>query len=477
MAGSEDVLGVKTKIDELQWTLVMEQPHSTAYQPINEMMRNTIMAVAIVTLIVSLISIYSGLNFTKPIVILEKAMKNLKFGYQIEPVQMARNDEIGKLAKSFNEMGQVLQEKSVRLAQEKERLDVVVDGIGAGLALVTKEYQVTWMNPILQGWLNEAQLSLPCYSLIGGVNAPCENCPVTRPESGVNIDKLMNQKTANGEEKIFRHRVFPLNHAIEEEGEFLLVIEDITEQKQMEEKIIQTDKLSALGLMASGFAHEVNNPLATIHAYAEDLLDRIHTNDEQLDQEEINSYLNKIKENTERCKKITGNMLNFSRESKWSLSYVDINETVQNSVSLVEYSLKKHQIQLDVNVEKDLPELFGDSLKLMQVLVNLINNAVDAMEEGGTITLLAKKEGNSILLKVADTGTGISREVLPKIFDPFYTTKSVGKGTGLGLSVCYGIIQQFGGTIQIQSEHGAGTTVDILLPSGLTTGERDKWLQ
>lgn len=477
MIDQEDVLGVKTSLKEPRWTLVMEQPYSTVYQPINDMMRNGIMAVAIVTLIVSLISIYSGLYFTKPIVILDKAMKKLKFGYRIEPVQLTRNDEMGKLAQTFNEMSRDLQEKSVRLAQEKERLNVIVGGIGAGLALVTKEYKVTWMNPILHEWLSQAEISLPCYRLIGGMDAPCENCPITHPEFKVNIDHLMIGKTSNGEEKIFRHRVFPLNHAIEEEGEFLLVIEDITEQKMLEEKIVQTDKLSALGLMASGFAHEVNNPLATINVFAEDLLDRIETNDEELNEEEIKFYLTKMKENTERCKGITRNMLNFSRKSNWSLNHIDINETIQNSISLVEYSFKKYQIQLEVKVEEDLPEIFGDSLKLMQVLVNLLNNAVDAMEEGGTIMVLAKKVENSILLRIKDTGIGIPKDVLSKVFDPFYTTKPVGKGTGLGLSVCYGIIQQFGGTIAIQSEYKVGTTVDILLPSEVRTREGEQWLK
>lgn len=460
----KEVLGIKTKINELGWTLVMEQPKDTAYQPINHMVQNGFLAVALVTLIVSFISIYAGFYFTKPIIILEKAMRKLKIGSKNNPVEITRQDELGQLSVSFNEMSKELEDKTIRLAQEKERLDVVVNGIGAGLALVTKEYKVTWMNPILKDWLQEEQFNILCYKLIGGKDSPCEDCPMTCPELERSVDKLINFKIKEGTEQIYRHRVFPLNKAIAGEGEFLIVIEDITQQKHMEEKIIQTDKLAALGLIASSFAHEVNNPLTTINVYAEDLIDRIQCEEENLHKEEMALYLRKIKDNTERCKRITGNLLNFSRKSNWTLSYINLYETIQNSISLVEYSLRKNQIKLQMKIQENLPSIVGDSIKLMQVFVNLINNAIDAMPNGGTVTVGAQTENDDLILRVSDNGSGISKESLPKILDPFYTTKPVGKGTGLGLSVCYGIIQQFGGTINIESELGFGTTIEIHIP-------------
>lgn len=462
---SRKVLGVRAKIDDLGWTMVMEQPETTAYEPINEMFRNGLMAVAIVTLIVSLISIYAGFYFTAPIVLLEKGMNQLKAGRRAAPIELNRNDEFGKLSQSFNEMSEELQEKSLRLEQEKERLNVVVNGIGAGLALVTKDYEVTWMNPILEDWLYKNEVELPCYTLIGGESEPCRNCPITCPDMKDDTNMVMRMKKGQSEERLFRHRVFPLNHAIEGEGRFLIVIEDITKQKQMEEKIIQTDKLSALGLMASSFAHEVNNPLTTINVYAEDLIDRMEQNDEGLDEAEMSFYLNKIKENTERCKRITGNLLNFSRKSNWTLSKIDIKETIQNSISLVEHSLKKEGIDFKSSIEDELPFLAGDSLKLMQVLVNLIRNSIDAVERNGRIELSACHSGGHVVFSVSDNGCGIAKEAMPRLFDPFYTTKPVGKGTGLGLSVCYGIVEEFGGTIQVESADGMGTTVQISIPA------------
>jgi len=459
-----DVLVVQSEMKDLDWILVMEIPNTTAYKPINDMFRTGLYAVAIVTIIVSIISIYAGLYFTTPIVDLEKGMNHLKAGNKPAPIHVNRHDELGKLSHSFNEMSEELQEKSLRLEQEKERLSVVVNGIDAGLALVTKDYLVTWMNPMLKSWFNHQEIQLPCFVLIGGKKEACDDCPITCPGLEGNGDTVMRMKGKNEEERLFRHRVFPLTHAIKGEGEYLVVIEDITEQKQIEEKMIQTDKLSALGLMASSFAHEVNNPLATINVYAEDLIDRIAQHDEELDEEEMAFYLEKIKENTERCKRITGNLLNFSRKTNWTVAKIDMTETIQNSVSLVAASLKRKQIMLELDIAKDLPIFFGDSLKLMQVIVNLINNAIDAVKEDGKINIIARVEENNVCLYVKDNGCGISEDILGKIFDPFYTTKPVGKGTGLGLSVCYGIVEEFTGTIKVESKVGIGTTIKVQIP-------------
>lgn len=471
---SRDLLNVKTKIEGLNWTLVMEQPKGTAYQPINKMFQTGLTSVAISTLLISVISIYAGLYFTKPILLLDQGMKKLKLGIKISPIEMKQKDEMGKLAQSFNEMTKELQTKSLQLEMEKERLKVVVEGIGAGLALVTKEYAVTWMNPTLKEWIAQEDLNFPCYTIIGGHSSPCLDCPITDLSLGEGSGtKEMKLKENNGDERTFSHRVFPLNHAIEGEGEFLVVIEDITEQKEMEEKIIQTDKLSALGLMASSFAHEVNNPLTTINIYAEDLNDRLTMKDSTLDATEIHDYLEKIIGNTKRCKSITSNLLNFSRKSHWNHASVDIEGTIKDSINLVEHTVKKKGISVHVRMGSPLPTIVGDGLKLMQVFVNLINNAVDAMEDGGQLTIDAVHSESEVCITIGDTGVGIPRENFSKLFDPFYTTKPVGKGTGLGLSVCYGIIQQFGGNMQIESQPGIGTEVTIHIP----IKEEKRWVQ
>lgn len=461
---TNDVLNVETDLKNPQWTLVMEQPETSAYEPINKMLLNGIIAVLLVTIFVALISVYAGFYFTNPIILIQKAMSNLKSDKMAERLNIKRTDELGQLADTFNEMSTEIRRQSIRLEQEKERLDIVLNGFEAGLALVTKDYRITWANPILQNWLSKDYYTLPCYKAIGPDKGPCEECPISDPNLSQMSDITLTKKLKDGTERVFRHRVFPLNEAIEGEGEYLVVLEDITEKKKFDDQMVQTDKLSALGLMASSFAHEVNNPLTTIHVYAEDLIERMELGDEDLDQEEISLYLSKIKDNTARCKRITSNLLNFSHQSKWNLASLNLHVVIQNSIDLLEHQVKKKRIVLQTDLQEVLPNIQGDGIQLMQVLVNLLNNSIDAVEVGGKIKVAIKSHQGQIVIEVSDDGTGIPKDILPKVMDPFFTTKPVGKGTGLGLSICYGIVQQFGGKMIIDSLERNGTVVTIHLP-------------
>lgn len=457
-SSTEDVVRSTTEIENLQWNLVLEQTQQELLSPMYEMLKKGILVAVVIILFVSILSIYAGLYFVKPIEMLQKAMTNLKKGKWPKKVKITRQDELGDLAIAFNEMSKEIEEKSNKLLQEKERLDIIVNSLRAGLAVMKSDNTVVWINPTLKEWLN-AEVGIPCYDLFCDDKANCAGCPGINEE----YDETVTKQNKYGKKRIFRHRVYPLKHSSNETKESLILIEDITEQKEMEEVLIQTDKLSALGLMASSFAHEVNNPLATIKVYAEDLIDRIEE-EPDLQQQEIKRYLTTINENTDRCKTITNNLLNFSRKSEWIKQSVDVNETIVKSIELVKHAITKGDIQLQLT---QVPAVFGDALNLMQVFVNVVNNAVDAIEESsGTITIESSflEVEKQVVIQIKDTGIGIEKENIQKVFDPFYTSKPVGKGTGLGLSVCYGIINQFGGTLTITSEKGKGTIVTIVLP-------------
>lgn len=455
---TEEVVRAMTEIEDLQWYLVLEQTKQELLSPMYEMLKKGILVAIVIILFVSILSIYAGLYFVKPIEILQKAMTHLKKGKWPKKVKIIRQDELGDLSIAFNEMSKEIEEKSNKLLQEKERLDIIVNSLRAGLAVMKSDHKVVWINPTLKEWL-DAEVGIPCYDLFCDDKAKCSGCPGINEE----YDETVTKQNKYGKKQIFRHRVYPLKHSSNETKESLILIEDITEQKEMEEVLIQTDKLSALGLMASSFAHEVNNPLATIKVYAEDLLDRIDE-EPDLQQQEIRRYLKTINENTDRCKTITSNLLNFSRKSDWVKQSVDVNETIEKSIELVKHAITKGDIQLQLT---QVPAVFGDALNLMQVFVNVVNNAVDAIEESsGTITIESSflEVEKQVIIQIKDTGIGIEKENIQKVFDPFYTSKPVGKGTGLGLSVCYGIIKQFGGTLTITSEKGKGTVVTIVLP-------------
>lgn len=238
-------------------------------------------------------------------------------------------------------------------------------------------------------------------------------------------------------------------------------------KREMEAYIIQTDKMAALGLLSAGVAHEINNPLATVSAYAEDLLERI--NDEDIralySSGELAEYLQVIRKQTERGKKITRSLLTFARHPAGNVTDINLNELLEDTLALLNYRIKHQGIEVVRELDSDLPGVKGDISQLQQVLLNLIGNSLDAMEPaGGRLTLVTAQKQDSVVLEIIDTGTGIAGEEMEKVFNPFYTTKPVGKGTGLGLSICYGIVKEMQGNIQISSEAGSGTTVRIVLP-------------
>lgn len=237
-------------------------------------------------------------------------------------------------------------------------------------------------------------------------------------------------------------------------------------RRQQEEAMRQAEKLSSLGLLASGVAHELNNPLGVVSAYAEDLLDRLE--EEEIDQlvkkGELNEYLQVIIKQAKRCKEIISNLLNFARHSKGENEKIDLQQVVGNTLKLVKYRIKKEKIVTEINIEKNLPAINANTGEIQQVLLNIITNALDALPTGGWLNIVAFKSKENICLQIEDNGQGINAQDLPKIFDPFFTTKEPGKGTGLGLSICYGIMQKLGGKIEVESHPGEGTSVTLYFP-------------
>ena len=238
----------------------------------------------------------------------------------------------------------------------------------------------------------------------------------------------------------------------------LIIIDDITDRVRLEDQLIQNEKLTSIGLLAAGVAHEINTPLAVISSYSQMLRKEISPEDQR------HKLLEKITKQTFRASEIVNNLLNFSRTSATEFAEVDLHQVISETLSLLEHQFKSARVQVDRELLAEYPITFGNAGKLQQVFLNLFVNARDAMADGGVLKVRSESVDSKIEVVVRDTGTGISRENVKKIYDPFFTTKAAGKGTGLGLSVSYGIVQEHGGNISVESKPGVGTSFKLELP-------------
>ncbi|HVS21071.1 MAG TPA: ATP-binding protein [Pyrinomonadaceae bacterium] len=248
----------------------------------------------------------------------------------------------------------------------------------------------------------------------------------------------------------------------------ITVGENITSRVKADRAVARAEKLAAVGRLAAGVVHEINNPLATIAACAESLEKRIKEGafNDSPDAEDLREYLGLIRDEAFRCKTITNGLLNFSRLRSGNRALVNVADLIKSAARLVTHQQRGENIQIVVEAADDLPGVSADEGQLQQAVVALATNAIDAMPDGGTLTLRARRSGPRVLVEISDTGVGIPPENMTKIFDPFFTTKDVGRGTGLGLAVCYGILSEHGGRLDVRSSLGAGTTFTITLPVG-----------
>jgi signal transduction histidine kinase len=229
-------------------------------------------------------------------------------------------------------------------------------------------------------------------------------------------------------------------------------------------ELIQSEKLSAIGQMAAGIAHDVKNPLAVVKGMSEELKEDFRSEPQMIE------YLDMISKNADRANTIVSDLMKFSRESKFEKSYLNLFDTVTSALRLTEYLARKGKVQVEVVKRGDKLMLYYDPQQIEQVLINLIQNAIQAMPEGGKLTLAVGEYNHSAIIQIQDTGVGIPEENLKKIFDPFFTTKPIGEGTGLGLSVSYGIIKNHDGDILVKSKVGKGTIFTIRLPLAEDSG-------
>ena len=266
----------------------------------------------------------------------------------------------------------------------------------------------------------------------------------------------------DGSWRTMKAQVSPLYHADERPSGVIASVRDITVEKKLEQQIIQSERWAAMGQMIGGFAHELNNPLTSILGLTELLL-------EDHPGEQAHKQLTMLQQQARRAAEIVQNLTYFSRPPAPGRSAIQLSELLQRTLHLHAYSLRKNNITVDFVPDTGLPEVNGDPHQLMQVFLNLILNAEQAMREihdRGVLRIRLSCGEGTVLVMIEDDGPGISPEILPNIFDPFYTTKRPGRGTGLGLSICRAILKEHGGNVEAASGSGGGAVFTVTLPPG-----------
>ena len=282
--------------------------------------------------------------------------------------------------------------------------------------------------------------------------------------NGVNgartITERQRERSHGRKESTLNIAIAPLiSRSMEQIGR-LIIFDDVTDRTELERRLVQADKLSSIGLLAAGVAHEVNTPLAVISTYAQMLAKQV------ADDEQKSKLLEKIAKQTFRASEIVNSLLNFSRTSTTEFGEVSINRVIQETLSLLEHQMQKAGLEVRTLYDPSAPVITGNPGKLQQVFLNLFLNARDAMTSGGVLDVKTFQEDEGgVQIDVIDSGHGIDPEHIHRIYDPFFTTKGARKGTGLGLSVTYGIIQEHGGAIKVFSRPGGGTRFHLEFPS------------
>ena len=356
-----------------------------------------------------------------------------------------------------------LEQKVAEYERLKDFNENIVESINVGVLAVDLEDRIESWNSQM-----EVMYALPRWQ---AVTRPLrEVFPVafveefyrTRQNSGIHNLYKFRLGTRTGEIRIVNVAIAPLvTKELDVIGR-LIIMDDITERIELEAQLAQSDKLSSIGLLAAGVAHEVNTPLAVISSYAQMLSKQLVGDSAK------SGLLDKITRQTFRASEIVNNLLNFSRTTGTEFSDVDVNKVIGDTLTLLDHQFRTSKVKVESDLGEALPAIHGNPGRLQQVFLNLFLNAKDAMVNGGTLRV-ATTNGEGVSVVVSDTGSGIAPEHIRKIYDPFFTTKTSregqARGTGLGLSVTYGIIQEHAGKIRVESSERAGTTFYLDFPS------------
>ncbi len=335
------------------------------------------------------------------------------------------------------------------LSSEKEKLNTIVSAIGSGIVLINKDGRIEWTNQKMKEMAGIDITGRYCEEI-------CADCTVLSSYSEQNMQTEVLLNLFGEKDKYFQITTAPI---VDDRGEvhgYIRLVQDVTEMKKMEEQMMHSEKMAALGRLTAGIAHEIGNPLTSVFSFVQILKEM---EKDEFKKESLETIYFHIARIADILKQLSG----FSKTPPLEFKSWNINSLIESALALIQYDKRAKAVSIQKELSPDIPEIITDGNQLSQVFINIILNAFDAMPEGGTLTMRSYVRDGSVVVEFEDTGVGIPKENLSRIFDPFYTTKE--KGTGLGLAVSYSIIKKLNGTLTVESEQNKGSNFRITLPA------------
>lgn len=382
----------------------------------------------------------------------------------------------GKVLKIYGTTQDITARKQieVELRNKTNELEAIFYSIGDGITVYDHDGRVQHHNLISPRLFpGKIEAGKSCQDIFHA-DGDGQDCPVERALRGERVDASLVLPQEGQKVRYLDITATPIKDAMEGKNRALVFFRDVSAKRMQELHLIQTEKMSSLGVLATGIAHEINNPLTSIAGFAEALQRRFRDQSDLQADNRLNDfphYLEVIVRESYRCKAIIDHLLSFGRKSDGFPVKIDLNRVLQEIIELLRYQSSDQKVRVITNLQVDLPRFFGDPSGLRQVCMNLLVNAHHAIKGPGVIEVKTRKVGDAtIVMVIRDTGCGIAANLLDRIWEPFFTTKEVGKGVGLGLALTYDIVKRHGGEIHVESSIDEGSKFTVQLPVHLDHG-------
>ena len=367
-----------------------------------------------------------------------------------------------------------LKDSNLELERQQREIQAILDGITDVMAVVSFNFTMLSVNHVFsETFKTEDPRGDACHRVFRNRSEPCPDCPMVIARETNEVCRRLHIFSLGGKNHQFEITASPIRWSNGRSYRFLLLMRDVTREKEYQARYYQTEKMATIGVLAAGVAHEINNPLTAMNGFSKGLKRRLPRLEACLKQgresrellADFHEYLDTILGEGERCRDIVQDLLTFSPRREKVFAPVDLKCLVIEVLKLLRYQLHEHSSRvICLALGASVSPVLGVGSELKQVLLNLILNALAAVREKGHITIATQEIEGWVRLTVSDTGCGIPLEHIDKLFDPFFTTKPVGQGTGIGLSTCYNIIRQHKGEIGVESIENMGTTFYVKLP-------------